>query len=132
MERNNAIANKNKQSMNQFIYDPSQGSYKQLLSVNLNIPVPADSVLISKIQLEELKKSQLQGVYWTMKDIQSHTNKKSEWIKENILYPTRFRKILDAENGGFVYYPKSKGQTWSFQATKMAKFLDDNFDKIFA
>lgn len=131
LERNNALAN-NKQSINQFIYDPTQGSYKQILSVNLSIPVPADSVLISKIQLEELKKSQLQGVYWTMKDVQIHTNKKSEWIKENILYPTRFRKILDSDNGGFVYYPKSKGQTWSFQATKMAKFLDENFDKIFA
>ncbi len=130
MERNNALANK--QSINQFIYDPSQGTYKQMLSVNLSIPVPADSVLISKIQLEELKKTQLQGIYWTMKDLQIRTNKKSEWIKENILYPTRFRKILDSENGGFVYYPKSKGQTWSFQATKMAQFLDDNFDKIFA
>ncbi len=41
-------------------------------------------------------------------------------------------KILDEENGGFVFYPKSKGQTWSFQASKMAKFLDEYFDRIFA
>lgn len=63
MEGNNALANKNKQSMNQFFYDPSQGIYKQMPSVNLSIPVPAESILISKFQLEELKKSQLQGVY---------------------------------------------------------------------
>jgi phage pi2 protein 07 len=59
-------------------------------------------------------------------------NRKSEWIKENILYPLRFRKVLDAHNGGFVFYPRNKGQTWTFQASKMAKFLDENFDRIFS
>lgn len=130
MEINNALANKKR--INQYLYDPNQESYMQMLTVNLSIPIPADSVLISKIQLEDLKKAQLQGVYWTMKDLQKRINKKSEWIKEHILYPEKFRKILDSDHGGFVYYPKSQGQTWSFQATKMAKFLDENFHKIFA
>jgi len=67
-----------------------------------------------------------------MKDLEKRVNRKSEWIKENILYPTHFKKVLDAENGRFVFYPRSKGQTWSFQASKMAKFLDENFDRIFA
>ena len=109
-----------------------ESSYLQSLSVNINIPVPADSVIISRVELQELKKLQLTGVYWSMKDLENRVNRKSEWIKENILYPTRFKKVLDAENGGFVFYPKSKGQTWSFQASKMAKFLDENFDRIFA
>ncbi|WP_306454106.1 DUF771 domain-containing protein [Evansella halocellulosilytica] len=26
--------------------------------------------------------------------------------------------MLDVENGGFVYYPKIKGQTWAFQANR--------------
>ncbi|MFD1707574.1 DUF771 domain-containing protein [Siminovitchia sediminis] len=103
----------------------------QQLNVNLTIPIPGDSVLISKIELEELKKQELKGVYWTMKDLEKRTGKKHEWIKERILYPSKFRMILDVENGGFVYYPKSKGQTWSFQAIKMAEFLDKHFNQIF-
>ncbi|EQB37038.1 hypothetical protein M948_10190 [Virgibacillus sp. CM-4] len=104
---------------------------QQHLSVNLSIPIPSDSVIISKIELEELKKHQLKGVYWTMKDLENRINRKHEWIKENILYPSKFRKILDVEQGGFVFYPQTKGQTWSFHASKMAEFLDDNFQQIF-
>ncbi|OAK72659.1 DUF771 domain-containing protein [Lederbergia galactosidilytica] len=104
----------------------------QQLNVNLSIPIPADSVLISKVELEELRRNELTGVYWNMKDLEQRISKKSEWIKENILFPTRFRKILDAEHGGFVYYPKSQGQTWSFQASKMSEFLDNYFASIFS
>ncbi|ALC80421.1 DUF771 domain-containing protein [Bacillus gobiensis] len=103
----------------------------QHLNVNLTIPIPEDSVLISKVELKELKKQELAGVYWNMKDLEQRIRRKSEWIKENILYPTQFRKVLDSENGGFVFYPKSKGQSWSFQASRMADFLDMHFNKIF-
>ncbi len=103
----------------------------QQLEVKLSIPIPGDSVLISKVELEELKREQLTGVYWNMKDLQQRINKSDRWIKENILYPTRFKRILDSENGGYVYYPKNQGQTWSFHARKMAEFLDKNFNKIF-
>lgn len=103
----------------------------QQLNVNLSIPIPADSVLISKVELEELKQEKLSGVYWNMKDLSIRINKSGRWIKENILYPSRFRKILDSKNGGFVFYPESQGQTWSFQASKMAAFLDKHFAEIF-
>ncbi len=66
-----------------------------------------------------------------MKNLEERRNKKHEWLKEKILYPQRFRKILDVKNGGFVYYPDSKGKTWAFQATKMTEFLDKNFQNIF-
>ncbi|MFG3613321.1 DUF771 domain-containing protein [Rummeliibacillus stabekisii] len=104
----------------------------QELTVKLNIPIPSDSVLISKVELLELKQAQLSGVYWSMKDLEKKVNRKHEWIKENILYPTMFRKVLDVNSGGFVFYPQSKGQTWSFHAAKMAKFLDENFHRIFS
>lgn len=103
----------------------------QQLSVNLTIPIPADSILIAKVDFDQLKKSELEGVYWNMKDLELRTNKKSEWIKERILYPSHFRKKLDVDQGGFVYYPKAKGQTWTFQASKMADFLEKNFTRIF-
>lgn len=103
----------------------------QQLQVSLTIPVPDGMVLIQKIELDEFMANELKGVYWNMKDLERKTTRKSEWIKENILFPSRFRKILDAEKGGFVYYPKSKGQTWVFQASKMSDFLEKHFQQIF-
>lgn len=103
----------------------------QQLSVNLTIPIPMDKVLISKVELEELQNHSLLGVYWSMKDLERRTGKKIDWLKANLLYIPRFKKILDVECGGFVYYPTSRGQAWSFQATKMAEFLDKNFNRIF-
>jgi len=104
----------------------------QELTVNLTIPIPPDTVLISKIELNELKQQQLVGVYWSMKDLEARVKRKNEWIKEYILYPPKFRKHLDANSGGFVYYPKSQGQTWLFHAQKMTEFLDKNFSQIFS
>ncbi len=103
----------------------------QQFNVNLTVPIPSDSVLIKKVELEVLKEQSLSGVYWNMKDLELRTNKSRKLLQENILYPSKFRKMLDSENGGFVYYPKSQGQTWSFQAVKMAEFLDKNFSRIF-
>jgi len=108
------------------------GRFKmQNIKVELTIPVPPDSVIVSKVYLEELERNLLKGVYWTMKDVEERTGKKFEWIKENILYPTHFKKTLDVEQGGFVYYPKKSGEKWSFLAIEMAKFLDKNFYLIF-
>lgn len=103
----------------------------QQLTVQLSIPIPSDSVLIKKTELEDLQKQELLGVYWSMRDLEQRINRKSEWIKANILYPPRFRKMLDAEQGEFVFYPKVKGQNWSFQASKMAEFLEKHFADIF-
>ncbi|KZO00430.1 DUF771 domain-containing protein [Pseudobacillus badius] len=104
----------------------------QTLNLIATVTIPDEFVIITKVELEDLEKQTLLGKYWSMKDLEKQINKKHEWIKENILYPNRFRKILDIENGGFVYYPKSKGQTWSFHALKMAEFLDKHFTTIFS
>lgn len=99
--------------------------------MNLTIDIPNELVLIKKVELEELEQEKLLGVYWSMKDLEKRIGKKQTWIKENILYPTRFKKVLDAKNGGFVYYPENQGQPWSFQANRMAVFLDNHFADIF-
>ncbi|SMG58344.1 DUF771 domain-containing protein [Paenibacillus aquistagni] len=104
----------------------------QSLNVQLTIPIPDDMVLIHKVEYEGLKANELTGVYWNMKDLEERINRKSVWIKENILYPTKFRAVLDSENGGFVFYPKAQGQNWAFQATKMADFLEKRFSQIFS
>ena len=103
----------------------------QLISANIVIQIPTDQILITKVEYEELKQQELLGTYWSMKDLEKRTSKKHEWIKDNILYQERFKKILDVDCGGFVFYPKSKGQNWTFHAVKMAKFLDKYFQEIF-
>lgn len=103
----------------------------QRLNIELSVQIPSEYVLINKVELEELVQESLSGVYWSMKDLEKRIGRKHEWIKENILYPTRFKRTLDAENGGFVFYPNSPGQSWSFQANKMVKFLDENFSNVF-
>ncbi|RPJ97255.1 DUF771 domain-containing protein [Rummeliibacillus sp. TYF005] len=104
----------------------------QQMQVNLTIPVPEDYVLVNKIELEELQQEKLTGCFWSMKELEKRTNKKQEWLKEKLLYQPRFKKVLDVENGGFVYYPKKSGEKWAFLASKMSKFLEDNFYLIFS
>lgn len=99
----------------------------QQLEVNLTIPIPEDRVLVSKVELQNLKEQSLAGVYWSMKDLEKRVGKDWRWIKEHILYPTKFKEVLDVNNGGFVYYPQAKGEKWSFLASKMSKFLEENF-----
>lgn len=103
----------------------------QQLQVNMTIPIPEEYVLITKVEFEQLQQEKLSGQYWTMKDLEKRVGKEWRWIKDNILYPSRFKEILDVNNGGFVYYPEGRGKNWSFHASKMAQFLDDNFHLIF-
>ena len=105
---------------------------EQSIKIEAIIPIPQDQVLINKVELERLQSLELTGKYWSMQDLEERINKKRDWIKENILYKPKFKKILDVNSGGFVYYPEKKGQNWSFQASKMATFLDENFTEIFS
>lgn len=110
---------------------PRRHHLMQQLKTSLTITIPEELVLITKTKLEQLEKEKLMGLCWSMKDLEKRTNKKSEWLKEHLLYPQKFREILDTKNGGYVYYPESRGKNWSFHTCLMAKFLDRNFNKIF-
>lgn len=103
----------------------------QQLNIKMNITIPEDMVIITKVELEELKQDQLKGVYWTMKDLEMKTGRSANWLKDNILFKPQFKKILDSQNGGCVFYPRVKGQPWAFKAIEMAEFLDGNFQRIF-
>lgn len=100
--------------------------------LTVNITIPDTHVLITKIEYEEMKQNELHGEWWTMADLKSKTKmKSSDWIEKNILYVSKFRKVLDVNNGGFVYYSGGSGKPWSFQAKKMAEFLEKNFADIY-
>lgn len=99
----------------------------QQLQVNLTIPIPEGYILITKVEFEELQQEKLSGRYWPMEELEERTGRKKLWLKTKLLYAPRFKKELEK----FVHYPNLQGDKWSFHATKMAKFLDDNFHLIF-
>jgi phage pi2 protein 07 len=72
-----------------------------------------------------------QKIWWTMKDLEQVTGYSDDWLRENILLRPAYKKILDLENGGFVYYPERRGEKWMFIASKMQEFLERYFIQIF-
>lgn len=57
-----------------------------------------------------------------MKDLEERTKRKSEWIKEHILFPTRFRKFLDVIMEDLFFIQKQKGKLGYFKQVKWPSF----------
>ena len=72
----------------------------------------------------------MQKVWWEMKDLKEATGYNEDWLKEKILLQPRYKKMLDIDHGGFVYYPERKGQKWMFIASRMTQFLEQYFGEI--
>jgi phage pi2 protein 07 len=70
-------------------------------------------------------------LFWNFKDLELHTGFKYDWLTRNILFRPEWRDKLDADNGGPVFYPRSRGQKWKFIAKPMQQFLTDNFADLF-
>ncbi|MFJ5713159.1 DUF771 domain-containing protein [Neobacillus sp. NPDC093127] len=66
-----------------------------------------------------------------MKDLEQATGYSDDWLKDKILLRPAYKKILDLENGGFVYYPERRGEKWLFIASRMQEFLEKYFMQIF-
>lgn len=99
----------------------------QQLKTEIIFKIPSHLVLVEKVEYDQLKYEQLSGKWWTLTDLENATKRKRLWLQDNILYVPKFKKELEQ----FVHYPQYRGDNWLFQATKMAKFLEDNFYKIF-
>jgi phage pi2 protein 07 len=70
-------------------------------------------------------------IWWNMKDLEQATGYSDDWLKDNVLLRPAYKKILDLENGGFVYYPEKRGEKWMFIASRMQEFLERYFMQIF-
>lgn len=79
--------------------------------------------------LSSVQDRTLDGVWWNMKELEERIGFKQDWIKQHILFHPHWRKYIDAEKGGFVYYPES-GSKWKFHAKRMVQFLDENFADV--
>jgi len=66
----------------------------QQLQVNLTIPVPDNYVLINRVEYEELQTNSLQGVYWTMSDLENRIGKKTSVDKRQYSVSTKIQKTI--------------------------------------
>ncbi|WP_373706107.1 DUF771 domain-containing protein [Jeotgalibaca porci] len=101
-------------------------------TLEVQIKIPSEYVLIRKEYLKELEDSSMEGQWWDLKDLMQRINSKDpKWVRENILEP--YRQQLDVLEDGLriVFYP-SPGQKWKFNATGMKTFLDSRFPEIWA
>lgn len=94
--------------------------------LNLEVKIPEDYVLITKVEYDGLKQNELKGKFIKLSDIAKHINRSERWIKDNILFQQRFKKELE----NFVHYPTSQGEQWYFNAAPMYQWLDKNFKAI--
>ena len=93
-------------------------------TLDIQVQVPEDHVLIKRAELEELKNNDLTGKVWEMKDLSQATRRSADWLKEYILYP--YRSDLEA----FVKYPRGKGDRWKFGAKQMSQWLEDHLEEV--
>lgn len=80
----------------------------------------------------QVNEETVKKVWWCMRDLEEATGYSDDWLKENILLRPAYKKILDLEQGGFVYYPEKRGEKWLFIASRMQEFLEKYFVQIFA
>ena len=99
----------------------------QIVEANIKFEIPADKVLVDRIEWETTKKKAEAHEIWKMDDLKNYMlNKSTEWIKDNVLknphlYP-QLQELRDkgALGGG------GKGGTWWMFADEIKQFIDDN------
>lgn len=101
--------------------------FEQKLKVELEIKVPSEYIMISKVEYEQMQKEQLLGRAWTMDDLEERTGRGQLWLKSNLLYVPKFKEQLK----DIVHYPNVQGEKWAFKANEMAQFLNNNFHLIY-
>ena len=68
-------------------------------------------------------------VTWTLADLSDQLGGlQINTIRTRVLQ--LYRDELDIKTGGFIVYPKSKGQPYRIRASKMAPWLDEHWDLI--
>src|SRR5699024_1948822 len=92
------------------------------IKIDINVIISADYTLVKKYEDEGMQKKSTKAEWGKMKDLEEKLKKRRDWILEKILYNPKFKDKLNSEKGGFVYYPKSRGENWVFKANDMSDF----------
>lgn len=101
----------------------------QSIKAEVTIAIPDDKVLVEEAYIEELEEQvQLKKLNWYWNDVKELTGLSDYKLRLILRYP-KFRRILNSENGGCVYYPP-QGGSFSFEPERFRKFYKDYFDEI--
>lgn len=97
-------------------------------TIQVSVSIPESHVLIEKSEYIELLEMTLDPV-WSMADLKKKLKIASEiTIKEKLLDNPKFQKELREK--GIVHYPDENFNRWRFNARKMNRFIDENFEEI--
>lgn len=97
-------------------------------TLNVEITIPKGYALVDSVRLQELEESSLNPV-WDMNDLKQKLKMSSvDTIKDKLLHNPKFEKILRKE--GIVHYPNNEFNRWRFNARKMNRFINENFEAI--
>lgn len=95
------------------------------------IPVPDDCVIISKVEYEELRKASEKGNTMKLPEFATRIGRSSRWVVDNILNNPKFKKSLDVQSGGFIYYREDGRDSYVMLRSEALEFIEKNFRKIY-
>lgn len=91
----------------------------------IKVMIPPEFILITKVELEELKDQVDERVWVGFSDIEKLTGLKRNKLND-ILY--RYKDEIDVFAGGFVKFPE--GGRWSFNKSATLNWLKENHARI--
>ena len=99
---------------------------------NIEVPIPADMVLISRSEYLDLIQKEEVGQWWTIEKVEELLSISKSKLVNDILLNPAIKKEVDIEQNedGFVLYPKSKGSHYRFLARKTREYFDKNYQRI--
>ena len=99
-------------------------------TIKAEITIPAEYVLISKMEYNQLQDDADIGKWWTLQDVLSRINREREWFKRHVLFNKKYRHKIDVKNGGFVKYPIGGRDSYLFLPSRTKEFLENNFSEL--
>ncbi|QPW14140.1 DUF771 domain-containing protein [Mammaliicoccus sciuri] len=95
--------------------------------LNATINIPADFILITKVEYEQLLNNHTQGKFISLKSLAEHLDCSSQWLKQNVLFNPRYKKDLE----DFIHYPSASGEKFKIHQSKAFKYFDKHSISIF-
>ncbi|HAL09027.1 MAG TPA: hypothetical protein DCO67_03545 [Staphylococcus sp.] len=95
--------------------------------LNATINIPADFILITKIEYEQLLNNHTEGKFISLKGLANHLDCSPQWLKENVLFNPRYKNDLK----DFIHYPSSSGEKYHIHQSKAFKYFDTHGISIF-
>ncbi|WP_239745279.1 DUF771 domain-containing protein [Mammaliicoccus sp. F-M27] len=96
-------------------------------TLNATINIPADFILITKIEYEQLLNNHTEGKFISLKELAEHLDCSPQFLKENILFNPRYKKDLEK----FIHYPVASGNKYKVHMNKAYKYFDEHSISIF-